>query len=307
MGRTPSAEPRVWVREGDHTQLEEAVRAGGGQVVPLDEANAIVWAADEPEALGRTLHNGIRWVQLSAAGVEDWFKAGVVDERRLWTAAKGVYSGPIAEYCLAMMLAGARDLARVATERSWREPPSRRLAGSALGIVGAGGIGQALIELVVPFRLRVLALTRSGREVPRADVSLGPEGLDRLLTESDYVVLAAPETAETRRLISRERLGLMRPHAWLINVARGALVDTDALVEALREGRIGGAALDVTDPEPLPDGHPLWELPNALVTGHTACTREMGRAAMAERVRENVARFARGEELIGLVNPASGY
>ncbi len=117
-----------------------------------------------------------------------------------------------------------------------------------------------------------------------------------------------PDTRETRRLISAERLALMRPHAWLINVARGSLVDTDALVEALVTGRIGGAALDVTDPEPLPDGHPLWDLENAIVTSHTAAGGwAMSNAALAERVRENVQRFARGDELIGLVSPDAGY
>src|SRR5216683_1729545 len=229
----PSAEARIFVRNDAPIRLDEGVVAGGGVVVPLEEANAIVWAASDPEELARALHPGIRWVQLSFAGIEDFFAAAVVDDERLWTAAKGVYAGPIAEYAL--------------------------------------------------------AITRSGCKVPGATESLGPDALGRLLGESDWVLLAVPDTRETRRLISAERLALMRPHAWLINVARGTLVDTDALVEALVTGRIGGAALDVTDPEPLPDGHPLWDLENAIVTSHTAAGGwAMSNAALAERVRENV-------------------
>ncbi len=304
----PSAEARIFVRNDAPIRLDEAVVAGGGVVFPLEEANAIVWAASDPEELARALHPGIRWVQLSFAGIEDFFAAAVVDDERLWTAAKGVYAGPIAEYVLAMMLAAARQLPRYVGLRSWHQPETRRVAGSTLGIVGAGGIGRALIELITPLRLRTLAITRSGCKVPGATESLGPDALERLLGESDWVLLAVPDTRETRRLISAERLALMRPHAWLINVARGTLVDTDALVEALVAGRIGGAALDVTDPEPLPDGHPLWDLENAIVTSHTAAGGwAMSNAALAERVRENVQRFARGDELIGLVSPDAGY
>jgi phosphoglycerate dehydrogenase-like enzyme len=276
-------------------------------VVALEEANAIVWAADEPEELRRLLHPGIRWVQLLSAGIEDWFKAGAVDDRRLWTAGTGVHAGPIAEYLLAAILAGARGFPAYATAGRWESRVPRRVAGSAVGIVGAGGIGRALIELLAPLRVRVLALTRGGRTVPGADISLGPDGLDRLLRESDYVVLAVPETPETLAMIGAEQLALMREHAWLVNIGRGTVVDTGALVDALCAGRIGGAVLDVTDPEPLPDEHPLWKLPNVLVTGHTASTWELGRPVFLERIRTNVALFARGEPLVGPVDVSAGY
>jgi phosphoglycerate dehydrogenase-like enzyme len=160
--------------------------------------------------------------------------------------------------------------------------------------------------LLTPFDVRTVALTRSGRQVPGASVSLGLGGLAGLLAESDYVVLAAPATPETDGMISAERLALMRDGACLINVGRGTLVDTDALVAELRDGRIS-AALDVTDPEPLPSDHPLWTLPNAIVTSHTANTGRLGRAAMASRVSENLVRFARGEEPLGLVDPVARY
>ena len=299
--------PRVWVRQSVPGDLEQAIRNGGGSLVPLEEANAVVWAADEPEELGRLLHPGIRWVQLLSAGIEDWFQAGVVDDCRLWTAGKGVHAGPIAEYLLTAILAAARDVPGYSAERRWQARPPRRVAGSVVGIVGAGGIGRALIELLAPFRARVLALTRGGGTVSGADVSLGRDGLGRLLSESDYVVLAAPETPETTRMIGAEQLALMRGHAWLVNIGRGTVVDTDALVAALRAGQIGGAILDVTDPEPLPHDHPLWALPNVLVTAHTASSWELGRSAFLERLRTNVSLFARGEPLVGLVDIDGGY
>src|SRR5262245_49925233 len=298
--------PRVHVRDPEGTGLAKAVQAAGAVLADLEQAEVVVWEEGRPEDLSERLHPGVRLVQLTAAGIEDWFEAGVIDDKRLWAAAKGVFEAPIAEYVLAMMLAVARRLPEVVADTEWRHREPKLLAGRTIGIVGAGGIGQAAIRLLTPFGVRTLALTRSGRQVPRASVSLGPGGLEGLLAESDYVVLAAPATPETDGMISAERLALMRDGACLINVGRGTLVDTDALVAELRDGRIS-AALDVTDPEPLPSDHPLWTLPNAIVTSHTANTTRLGSAAMALRVGENVARFARGEEPLGLVDPVARY
>ena len=155
--------------------------------------------------------------------------------------------------------------------------------------------------------MHVIASTRSGAEVPGADRSFGPEGLDDLLERSDYVVLCAPLTPETTGLIGERELALLGPAGVLVNVGRGALVDTEALVAALRDGRLRGALLDVTDPEPLPDGHPLWSEPRALITPHVANTRAQLDAALAQRVEQNVARFRAGEPLIGVIDPAAGY
>ena len=145
------------------------------------------------------------------------------------------------------------------------------------------------------------------RDVPGAIESVGPDDLDQLLRRSDFLLLAAPETPETVGLLDADRLALLPSHAWIVNVGRGSIIDTDALVVALEAGHLAGAALDVTDPEPLPAAHPLWQLPNAIVTSHTACTPSLGRAALADRVGMNVARFRRGEALLGLVDPELGY
>jgi phosphoglycerate dehydrogenase-like enzyme len=174
-------------------------------------------------------------------------------------------------------------------------------------VVGTGGIGRALAAMLAPLGTRLLAVNRSGAPLDGAERTETTEELPALLPEADFVVLAASLTAATRQLFDRDMLARMRPDAWVVNVARGGLVDTDALVAALREGSIGGAALDVTEPEPLPDGHPLWELDNAIITPHTANTMDMGIVEYRSLVARNVAHFARGEPLEGLVDPALGY
>ena len=161
-----------------------------------------------------------------------------------------------------------------------------------MAIIGTGSIGRALIELLEPFRVEVLAVTRRGR-----DGTIPIDRVGEVWPHADFVVIAAPSTPATRHLVGAAELAAMRQDAWLVNVARGSLVDTDALVAALAAGEIGGAALDVTDPEPLPDGHPLWTEPRALITPHVANPDATLRLYLASLVRENVRRFAAGEPL----------
>lgn len=298
---------RVAVEPLDRPDIAEAVREAGGSVVPVAQAEALVWTGDEPELLRELLHPGISWVQLCAAGVDTWIEPGVIDDSRDWTAAKGVAARPIAEHALSLMLAAARDLGSRIRATSWGGPSGRRLEGTTAGILGCGGIGEALIGLLACLGVPTTALTRSGRPVSGAARSLGPSGLELLLAESDWLFICAPATLKTQGLIDRRALRIMRPAAWVVNVSRGTIIDTGALVEALEEGRIGGAALDVTDPEPLPEGHRLWSLPNVIITPHVATTPGMHAAEMCERVRQNVKRFRTGRELIGKVSPQEGY
>jgi len=299
--------PRVAIAPLDRPDIAAAIARAGGEVAPVGAAEALIWTGDDPPLLGRLLHPGIRWVQLCASGVDTWLAEDVVDRQRAWTAAKGVGAGPMAEHALALILAAARELPLRLRADSWGPSGGRRLAGTVAGVVGAGGVGTELIRLLGAFGVTSLALTRTGRSVPGAVRSYDSSGLGELLRESDWVVVAAPDTARTRRLISAEELAAMRPDAWLINVSRGAIVDTDALVAALVANTIGGAALDVTDPEPLPDGHPLWSLPNAIITPHVATTQAMSTEALCERIADNVSRFRAGRELIGLVDLDEGY
>jgi D-3-phosphoglycerate dehydrogenase len=174
-------------------------------------------------------------------------------------------------------------------------------------VVGTGGIGVALVPMVRPLGLRVIGVNRSGRALEGAERTVIINELDGVLPEADFVVVAAPYTQATHHLFDEAKFAAMTSDAWILNVARGGLIDTDALVAALQAGHIGGAALDVTDPEPLPDGHPLWELDNCLITPHVANTWAMGLAELPGLVRRNVAARAAGDPLEGLVDPELGY
>jgi phosphoglycerate dehydrogenase-like enzyme len=301
--------PRIHIPASDREDLERAVRDGGGELAPLESADGLVWLGGSPDELPE-LPDSLRWVQLPSAGVEQWVRSGKVDGARDWTSATGAFGLPVAEHALALMLAADKAIHHFACERSWLgegRHEVRALEGSTVLIVGAGGIGRALIGLLEPFGADVIAVNRRGRDVPGAARTLAADRLSEVWGEAHHVVIAAPATDGTRRLVGARELAAMREDAWLVNVARGTLVDTDALVEALRAGAIAGAALDVTDPEPLPDGHPLWELPNVLITPHVATPPEAERRHFAERVRENVRRLAAGEALEGLIDPDGGY
>jgi phosphoglycerate dehydrogenase-like enzyme len=292
--------PIVHVAPDPDPLVEQAVADAGGRVGPLAEADALVWLESDPDSFPAELPERVRWVQLPSAGVERWLSR--VDGDRAWTSAAGAYGRPVAEHALALMLAGTRRLADCARATRWTEPPAVPLDGATVAIVGAGGIGRALIELLAPLRVEVLPVTRRGR-----GGTLPADRLGEVLPRAHHVVIAAPATAGTRHLIGAGELEAMRADAWLVNVARGSLVDTDALVAALTAGSIAGAALDVTDPEPLPDGHPLWREPRALITPHVANPPSTLRRYLAERVRANVARHAAGEPLLSVIDAGAGY
>ena len=298
-----------WLRQtGSGDWLADAVRAGGGQIVPPDEAEGLVWAdpaaADElAEVIAR--HPHLRWVQLPFAGVES--VRHLLDHDRVWTCAKGIYGPTTAEHALALTLAGLRDLRTYLREDSWTEDRGRNLYGASVTILGGGGIARALVDLLEPFGCAVTIVRRSFDPLPGADRTVTADALDDALGTADVVVLALPLTDETTGIIDTRALTAMQSHAWLVNVARGGHVVTADLVAALRAGTIGGAALDVTDPEPLPKGHPLWELDNCIITPHVANTHEMLQPRLVELVTENVRRFAAGEPLLGVVDPDRGY
>jgi len=289
----------------------DAIRRGGGRPVRLDEGPlGLVWTDSRAVAELRAVlqaHPEISWVQLPMAGIERVAEAGVLNHGRQWTSAKGAYAEPVAEHALALLLAGLRHLPQRARAQSWGKPYGLTLFDQPVTIIGGGGIATALIRLLAPFRARVTVVRRSQEPVPGAVATVGPARLRETLPGACAVVLALALTAHNRDLIGREELAAMADQAWLVNVARGGLVDTDALVAALRSDAIGGAALDVTDPEPLPGGHPLWSLPNCLITPHTADTEEMTQPLLAARIADNVRRLANGLELTGRVDPDLGY
>ncbi len=284
---------------------------GGGVVVDVaDRPDALVWLdAHDPAGITGALAvaPGIAWVQLPMAGVERVVDRGVLDRERVWTCAKGSYAEPVAEHALALMLGGLRHLPERVSASSWGTPAGTSLYGQRVTVLGGGGITGALLELLAPFRVETTVVRRRAEPVPGASSTVRASALHDVLPGSLAVVLALALTPETRRIISAPELALMDERAWLVNVARGAHVDTEALVAALVEGSIAGAALDVTDPEPLPDGHPLWDRPDCIITPHTADTIEMVLPLLAGRIRENVGRFAAGIDLVGRVDPDRGY
>ena len=301
--------PRIHITRPDRPDLEQAVRDGGGEPHGLDGADGVVSLTGDPAEMP-SLPASVRWVQLPSAGVEQWIRSGAVNDGRVWTSATGSFGLAVAEHALALMLAADKSLHAFARERSWTEDGRHHvqsLAGETVAIIGAGGIGRALIGLLGPFGCEVIAVTRRGHDVPGAALTLPADRVSEAWGAARHVVIAAPATVGTRHLVGATELAAMREDAWLINIARGSLVDTDALVAALRSRSIAGAALDVTDPEPLPDGHPLWDMPNVLITPHVATPPATEKLAFAERVRENVRRLAAGEELEGLIDADGGY
>jgi phosphoglycerate dehydrogenase-like enzyme len=310
-GAATGTGPRVAVGPVPAPWAAEAIHRGGGEVVALDEDPVgLVWtdgrAMDALRSALATRPN-ISWVQLPQAGVERAFQAGVVDSQRRWTSAKGAYADPVAEHALALILAGLRLLKVRACARSWGEPAGESLFRQPVTVIGAGGIATVLMRLLEPFGSPVTIVRRQAQPVPGAARTLSTAQLTEALAGARAVVLTVALTPETRDLIGRAELAAMEPDAWLVNVARGGVVDTEALTDALQKGQIGGAALDVTDPEPLPDGHPLWDLPNCLITPHTADTEEMTQPLLADRITDNVHRLAAGQELVGLLDSAHGY
>lgn len=301
--------PRVAIAPTSSEPVTTAVRAGGAEVVDLqEEPDALMWIDPrDPEGLQAAVRAApsVRWVQLPFAGVETFVDG--LDPSRTWTCAKGVYAEPTAEHALALGLAGLRQLPARARASSWGPQGATTLYDAPVVVLGGGGITAALLALLQPFRCRVTVVRRSGDPVPGAVRTVGPERLDDVLPDAVLVVLALALTPATTGIIGARQLAAMSPSGWLVNVARGQHVDTDALVDALRREAIGGAALDVTDPEPLPEDHPLWRLPNCLITPHTANPWQTAQPLLARRITENVRRFARDQPLLGLVDLTAGY
>src|SRR4029078_10775574 len=241
------------------------------------------------------------------------------------TNARGVFSRPIAEYVMMMILAVSRRLPQLLElQRARRAQPleGAELRDLTIGIVGLGSIGRSVGALATAFGCRVVAVRRRGdadagpvrpddEARPLGEVMLdrcaAPETHPELLAESDFIVLAAPLTPETERMIDAETLAMVKPGAWLINVARGRLIDERALLRALADGHLGGAVLDTFSDEPLATSSPFYDLPNVIVTPHTAwsSTRVLDRSV--DLFCDNLRRFAAGEPLLNVVDPSAGY
>jgi phosphoglycerate dehydrogenase-like enzyme len=302
--------PRVALApDGVRGWLADAIEAGGGMVVPPQDAEALVWAepakANELDQLLHEAASGVKWVQLPWAGIEPY--VDVIRDDRIWTCGKGVYAEPVAEHALTLLLAGLRRLDRYVRATTWTPPDGTNLLGGKVVILGGGGITESLLRLLGPFGADVTVVRRRPAPMDGASRVVGNDALRDALDGAVGVVLALALTPETEGIIGRAELELMSDRGWLVNVARGKHIVTGELIDALRAGVIGGAALDVTDPEPLPADHPLWSIANCIITPHVANTPEMALPLLAARISENVRRWGSGEPLVGLVDPSLGY
>ncbi len=301
---------------------------------PLDDVEVLLRGWLAADAFDRLLARAPRlaWVHSASAGVERVLTPAGRARGLVITNARGVFSRPIAEYVLMMILAISRrlpQLLELQRERTWQPLEGVELRDVTVGIVGLGSIGRAVGSLATAFGCRVVATRRrpeAGSAAARAtgevsddpsdglpmgeavfDRVLGPEGLPELLAESDFIVLAAPLTPETENMISAETLALVKPGAWLINVARGRLIDESALRRALSEGSLGGAVLDAFREEPLQPTSPFYDLPNAIITPHTSWSSGRVVDRSVELFCDNLRRYATGRPLVNVVDPAVGY
>ncbi len=263
----------------------------------------------------------LMWVHSATAGVERVLTPAALERGLAITNARGVFSDPIAEYVLMMILSVSRRLPlllELQREKTWQPLEGREMADVTVGVVGLGSIGRRVAELALTMGSRVIAIRRHvDRDGPATDHHadeltalmdmLPPEGLPELMAQSDFIVLALPLTPETTDLFNAQLLTQAKQGAWLINIARGALVDERALIRAVRDGRLGGAVLDAFREEPLPADSELYSTPNVIVTPHTSWSSGRVLDRSIDLFCENLERFRRGERLANLVDPTAGY
>ncbi len=290
----------------------EAIESAGAKVVPMGpEVRALVWTDyANPQGLADTLEANpqLEWVQLPFAGVDAFNQ--IIQAKPVFTSAKRSYSEPVAEHALMLCMALGRILPERIRATSWGKKHADSLFDAEVLIVGGGGIAEQLVEMLLTFRSKITVVRKrpdssflpgfSGRIV-------GFEELDSQLPKAQFVVLACALTDETRFLFNSDRFALMRADSYLVNISRGEVVDQDALLVALSSGQIAGAATDVTYPEPLPEGHPMWREPRLIITPHTADTLPQVTRLFSERLRVNVNAWLSGKELTGVVDKELGY
>lgn len=287
----------------------------------LDDVEVLLRGVITAEAFDRILVRAprLRWVHSASAGVERVLTPLSRDRGIVITNARGVFSRPIAEYVMLMILAVSRrlpQLLELQRERTWQPLEARELRDVTVGIVGLGSIGRAVVTLATAFGCRVIALRRTPGPASEAEDGpdrielerlLRPDELPALLAASDFVVLAAPLTPDTENMIDEAALSTMKRDAWLINIARGRLVDDRALIRALDANKIGGAVLDAFRDEPLAPSSPYYDLPNVILTPHTSWSSGRVLDRSVELFADNLRRYAAGEELLNVVDPSAGY
>ncbi len=288
---------------------EKAVFESGSQLSELDESvGALIWTAyAEPEGLFETIQENpqLEFVQLPFAGVDAFSEVIQLPVR--FACAKGSYREPVAEHALMLSMALGRVLPERIKATSWGRKHADSLYDANVLIIGGGGITEELIKLLGPFRANITVVRNRQIPLEGAAKVTTLEHLDAELAMADWVILACSLTDKTRGLLDQRRFSQMKSTAYLVNIARGAVVVTEDLVLALNSGLIAGAGVDVTDPEPLPDGHPLWSAKNVIITPHTADTNAQVVRMFSLRIKQNLAAYQGKGDWVGLVDPILGY
>lgn len=254
----------------------------------------------------------LEWIHVAGAGVDAVLFPALRDaDDVLLTNSQGVFDEAIAEYVVAAMLVFAKDLLtsiRLQRDHTWRHRETERLLDGQLVVVGAGSIGRAIARRAAGLRMQVVGVARDARaDDPDFARVVGSDELHDVLADADYVAVAVPLTPATEGLIGAAELRRMKPSARLVNVARGAVVDQQALIDALETGEIAGAALDVFEEEPLPEDSPLWDLPDVIVTPHMSGDFIGWHEALTERFLDNYRRWRAGQDLRNVVDKERGY
>ncbi|KEO83060.1 D-2-hydroxyacid dehydrogenase [Tumebacillus flagellatus] len=278
----------------------------------LPDAEILITYGEDltPEHIKRCTN--LKWIMVISAGLELMPFPEIDEQNILVTNAKGIHKGPMSEYTLGMILMFSRrfvTLYQNQTKQLWdRTIRIDELAGQTLGIIGAGAIGSEIARKAKAFDMHVLGMTASKREVEGVDEMFDADGLDEVLKRSDYVVVIVPLTEQTKGMIGAREIGLMKESAVLINIARGQVVDEDALLQALREQKIRGAGLDVFVEEPLPQSHPFWGLDNVVVTPHLSSRSPKYMERAQEIFQHNLRVFTTGAgEMINVIDTKKGY
>jgi glyoxylate/hydroxypyruvate reductase A len=253
----------------------------------------------------------LRWLQSTSAGIGQMVKRVGLDRTDItFTTASGVHARPLADFCLMAMLMFAKNyvwMERDKKAKRWERYSGEELTGKTLAIVGVGRVGQEVARHGKKMDMRVTGMRRSDAHVPDVDKLFERAELHAMLREADFLVLAAPHTPETEGIIGEPELAALKPTAILINIGRGALVDEDALVCALQEKRLAGAALDVLRNEPPPQDSPLWDMPNVIISPHSASTVPQENARITEIFCDNLRRYLDGEPLRNVLDKERLY
>ncbi len=293
------------------------------RIVPVTSQNAMQEIADADAFIGNITPEQVRagknlkWVGVMSAGVENvLFKSGgndLRDSKIVLTNNKVVQGPEIADHALAMLLALSRNLpafwAAKQQERLQARPyPGIELKGRTAVVIGMGGIGMQIAIRAWAFGMTVIGVDPEDKPfTPMVKRFVKPDQLDAVLPEADVVFISAPHTPLSDKMMGAKEFGLMKKGSYFIAVSRGGIYDLNALVKALDEQKLAGAGVDVTDPEPLPPGHPLWKFPNTIITPHLAGRSDKDRARMVGTIKENIQRFADGKPLINVVDKQKGY